>query len=156
MSTIMNKAELAAALSDDRAGDAAPGPHRRLEAEDIILLDRATHCCLGTVDVKGRSCLSLVVGAPGFVRMADEATLLVPEEAEQAEALRHVLEEPEVTLLLFTPGIPGELLVRGRGSITNDPRLLAHLTSADRRPDVTLFVEVRDVIRRGLGTAPAS
>lgn len=149
MPSIMNKAELAAALAEDKGAEAPVEHHRRLEAEDIILIDRATHCCLGTVGANGRQCLSLISGGAGLVRMVDESSLLMPEEAEQAESLSHILEEPEVTLLLFAPGEAGELHIRGRASITNDPRLMAHVTTGERAPDVALFIEVTEVSRRG-------
>lgn len=149
MPSIMNKAELAAALAEDKGAE-APVEHRyRFDAEDIMLIDRATHCCLGTVDAKGRQCLSLVSGGAGLVRMVDECSILMPEEAEQAEALSHILEEPGVTLLLFAPGEAGELHIRGKASITNDPRLMAHVTAAGQSPDVALFIEVTEVSRRG-------
>lgn len=149
MPSIMNKAELAAALAEDKGAEAPVEQRRRLEAEDIMLIDRATYCCLGTVDAKGRQCLSLISGVAGLVRVVDECSILMPEEAEQAESLTHILEDPVVTLLLFAPGQAEELHIRGKASITNDPRLMAYVTTAGQSPDVALFIEVTEVSRRG-------
>lgn len=149
MPSIMNKAELRAALAEDLGAGVPAKRRHRLDAEDIMLIDRATHCCLGTVDLKGQQSLSLLTGAAGLVRVVDERSILVPEGAEQVEALNRILEAPVVSLLLFTPGEAGELHICGRASITNDPRLVAHVATAGQEPDLALFVEVLDVRRRG-------
>ena len=56
---------------------------------------------------------------PGFVRVLDEQTLLLPERPGNrlADSLRNVLANPHVAMLFVIPGIGDTLRVNGRATI---------------------------------------
>ena len=63
--------------------------------------------------------------APGFVQVADEKTLLVPDRRgnNRIDTLRNILEDPHVALLFLIPGCGETIRVNGRARISIDPAL---------------------------------
>src|SRR5712692_6269442 len=63
--------------------------------------------------------------APGFVRVHDEKTLLVPDRRgnNRIDSLRNILQDPRVALLFLIPGCGETIRVNGRAAISTDPAL---------------------------------
>src|ERR1700731_3225810 len=63
--------------------------------------------------------------APGFVRVADRKTLMVPDRRgnNRIDSLRNIISDPRVALLFLIPGIGETIRVVGRASISTDPAL---------------------------------
>ena len=63
--------------------------------------------------------------APGFVRVQDEKTLLIPDRRgnNRIDTLRNIVRDPRVSLLFLIPGIGETIRVIGRASISTDPAL---------------------------------
>ena len=79
--------------------------------------------------------------APGFVTVADDRRLVVPDRRgnNRLDALRDILHDPRVGLLFLVPGAGETLRVHGRARITTDPALrMAH--QADGKEPTTLLV----------------
>lgn len=83
----------------------------------------------------------------GFVRVADERTLLVPDRRgnNRLDALRDVLHDPRVALLFLVPGMAETLRVHGLARITADPALRERLAHGGAVPATVLVVAVREV-----------
>ena len=64
--------------------------------------------------------------AAGFVRVADERTLLIPDRRgnNRIDSLRNILHDQRVGLLFLIPGVGETLRVRGRSTISVEPALL--------------------------------
>lgn len=62
---------------------------------------------------------------PGFVRIADERTLLMPDRRgnNRADSLKNILRDPRVGLLFLVPGSGTTLRVNGRAQISIDADL---------------------------------
>lgn len=84
---------------------------------------------------------------PGFVVVADEKTLLIPERRgnNRADSLRNVLADPRVALLFLIPGVGETLRVNGQASITTDPALLERFAMEERLPRCVLVIHVETV-----------
>jgi len=84
-------------------------------------------CCLATSDGKGNADVTPRGDQPGFVRVIDEKTLLIPERPgnNRLDSLRNIIQHPSLGLLFFIPGFEDTLRVNGRGRVTKDPGLLA-------------------------------
>src|SRR5881397_4045531 len=80
----------------------------------------ATSAADGTCDVSPRG------DPPGFVRVLDEKTLLLPDRPGNrlADTLTNVLADPRIALLFLIPGVGDSFRVNGRAAITDDPELL--------------------------------
>lgn len=82
--------------------------------------------------------------APGFVAVADEKTLLVPDRPgnNRVDSLRNILANPHVALLFLVPGIGETLRVNGRAEISTDPALLERFRAGGKLPRSVIVVHV--------------
>jgi len=110
-----------------------------VERSPFVLL--ATSAPDGTCDVSPRG------DPPGFVRILDERTLLLPERPGNrlADSLRNVLANPHAALLFVIPGIGDTLRVNGRATLVADEELLAPSTVEGKVPRVGFVIEVEEV-----------
>jgi uncharacterized protein len=83
--------------------------------------------------------------APGFVTVADEKTLLLPDRRgnNRIDSLRNVLHDPEVALLFLIPGIGEALRVNGSARISAAPALLQRFEFEGKLPRSVLVIEVK-------------
>jgi PPOX class probable FMN-dependent enzyme len=110
-----------------------------VERSPFLLL--ATSAEDGSCDVSPRG------DPPGFVRILDERTLLVPERPGNrlADSLRNVLSNDRVGLLFVIPGVGDTLRVNGRATLVTDEELLAPSAVEGKVPRVGLLIEVDEV-----------
>lgn len=85
--------------------------------------------------------------APGFVTIADERTLLLPDRRgnNRVDTLRNVVEDPRIALLFLVPGVGETLRVNGRAEVDIDPELLARFAIQGKPPRSVLRVHVERV-----------
>lgn len=85
--------------------------------------------------------------APGFVHVADDKTLLIPDRPgnNRIDTLRNIIEDPRVALLFVVPGINECVRVNGRAEISIDPDLLARFSIDGKVPRTVLIVAVDSV-----------
>lgn len=109
-------------------------------------IEAAPFVALATVGPEGLDC-SPRGDAPGFVRVADERTLLVPDRRgnNRIDSLRNIVRDPRIALLFLIPGIGETLRVNGRAVISVDPDLLASFAVSDRASRTVLVVAVERV-----------
>lgn len=83
----------------------------------------------------------------GFVTVADERTLLLPDRRgnNRIDSLRNILQDPRVALLFLIPGVGETLRVNGRAEISVDPALLARFEMDGKLPRSVLIVDVHKV-----------
>lgn len=85
--------------------------------------------------------------APGFVRVVDDTTLLIPDRAgnNKLDTLRNILDDPAVGMIFLIPGFNETLRVNGRARVTMDPDLLAPLAVDRKAPKSGIVVDVEEV-----------
>jgi uncharacterized protein len=85
--------------------------------------------------------------APGFVRVLDDRTLLVPDRRgnNRIDSLRNIVADPRVALLFLIPGVGETLRVIGRARISADPALTASFVINGKPPLTVLVVTVERV-----------
>jgi hypothetical protein len=83
----------------------------------------------------------------GFVRIADEQTLLVPDRRgnNRIDTLRNIVHDPRVALLFLIPGCSETIRVMGRALISADPALAAQFVMEGKTPRTVLVVAVESV-----------
>ena len=64
---------------------------------------------------------------PGFVRILDDATLLLPDRVgnNRLDGMTNLLANPRIGMLFFVPGMNETLRINGTARISDDARLLA-------------------------------
>ena len=82
--------------------------------------------------------------AAGFVAIADEKTLLLPDRRgnNRLDSLRNILQDSRVALLFLIPGLGETLRVNGRAIISTDPQLLNRFTINEKAPKTVLIIKV--------------
>jgi hypothetical protein len=82
--------------------------------------------------------------APGFVRVHDEKTLLIPDRLgnNRIDGLRNILKDPRVALLFLIPGCGETIRVNGRAAISTDPALAQSFIVNGKTPRAVLIVTV--------------
>jgi PPOX class probable FMN-dependent enzyme len=84
---------------------------------------------------------------PGFVRVADPKTLILPDRHgnNRIDSLRNILADPRVALLFLIPGFGGTLRVNGTGKLSIEPALLDSFRMDGKPPRSVLIVDVQSV-----------
>jgi len=97
----------------------------------------------GTVDASPRG------GAPGFVQVLDERTLLMPDRPgnNRLDSFRNILSgSGQVAMIFFVPGMDETVRVAGRASLVSDPGIAAGMVEFGKPPRTVLRVEVREAM----------
>ena len=102
---------------------------------------------LGTANAEGKADVSPRGDPPGFVKVLDDRTLLIPDRpgTNLLDSLSNIVANPEVGLLFVIPGFDETLRVNGRADVVRDPALLAPLAVDGKTPKVAIRVDVREV-----------
>lgn len=81
---------------------------------------------------------------PGFVKILDDQTLLIPERRGNnlADNLTNILANPWAGLLFLVPGLEAELWVSGEATITTEPDLLERLAEQNKTPLVGIVLKI--------------
>ncbi|MCC7139809.1 MAG: DJ-1/PfpI family protein [Planctomycetes bacterium] len=111
-----------------------------------LYVERSPFVLLATSDPRGRCDASPRGDPPGFVRVLDERTLLLPDRPGNrlADSLRNVVANPRVGLLFLVPGVVDTFRVNGRATITDDPALLEGCAVEGRVPRLGILVDVEE------------
>ena len=98
----------------------------RLNALTRKFIELSPFLCLATSDETGSCDVSPRGDPPGFVRILDDVTLLIPERPGNriADSLRNILRNPHVGLVFFVPGVTDTFRVNGKATLTRDASLL--------------------------------
>jgi PPOX class probable FMN-dependent enzyme len=85
---------------------------------------------------------------PGFVRVLDDLTLLVPDRVgnNRLDAMTNLLVNPRIGLLFLVPGMNETLRINGTARITDDARLLAPSAVSNRPPKVGIVVAIEEAL----------
>ena len=84
---------------------------------------------------------------PGFVKVQDATTLLLPERRgnNRIDSLRNIVTDPRVGLLFLIPGVGETLRVNGTARIRTDAALLEQFLMQGSPPKCVLEITVQEV-----------
>lgn len=110
------------------------------------LIEASPFAVLATVGPEGLDC-SPRGDKPGFVRIADERTLLLPDRRgnNRVDSLRNIVRDPRCALLFMIPGSGTTLRVNGRAHLSIDPDLLASFAVGDKAPRSVMVFTVETI-----------
>lgn len=116
----------------------------RLNALTRTFIERSPFLCIATSDEHGTCDVSPRGDPPGFVRILDDVTLLVPDRPGNrlADSLRNILQNPQVGLLFVVPGVTDTFRVNGRATLTTDAALLAPCEVEGKLPKLGILVDI--------------
>jgi uncharacterized protein len=108
-----------------------------------ILIEKSPFAALATSGPEGLDC-SPRGDLPGFVRIHDERTLLMPDRRgnNRIDSLRNIVRDPRVALLFLIPGCGNSLRVNGRAHISTDANLRASFAVNEKAPRSVIVMTV--------------
>ena len=117
-----------------------------ISAEYRAFIEKAPFFVLASVGPEGVDCTPRG-DEPGFVRVADEKTLMIPDRRgnNRVDSLRNIVRDPRVSLLFLIPGVGETFRVIGRASISTDPALTESFVFAGKTPRAVIVVSVERV-----------
>ena len=100
---------------------------------------------LATASERGIDC-SPKGDAPGFVQVADERTLLIPDRPgnNRIDGMKNLLASPKVGIIFMVPGADVTYRVNGTARISVDPALLERCAANGKKPRAVLVVTVEE------------
>jgi uncharacterized protein len=110
------------------------------------LMDKSPFVALATCGPEGLDC-SPRGDAPGFVRIDDEKTLMMPDRRgnNRIDSLRNIVCDPRIALLFLIPGCGNTLRVNGRAHLSRDAELLASFKVDGKAPRSVIVMTVEDI-----------
>jgi len=83
---------------------------------------------------------------PGFVKVADDHTLLIPDRRgnNRLDTLHNLVRNPKVGLLFLVPGVNETFRVNGEAVISRDPALTSQFVMQGKAPRTVIVVTVKE------------
>ncbi len=109
-------------------------------------IERSPFVCVATATPDGGLDVSPRGDPPGFVRILDERTLLLPDRPGNriGDTLRNLLADPRIAMLFLIPGVGDTFRVNGRAVIVDDPELLAPSAVNGKLPRLGILVAIEE------------
>lgn len=101
---------------------------------------------ISTASADGRADVSPKGDPPGFVKVVDDKTLLIPDRPgnNRLDGMKNILENPHVGLLFLIPGVDETLRINGRARIICGDSQLQSQAVKGKVPKTGLLVEVQE------------
>ncbi|MCR4266694.1 pyridoxamine 5'-phosphate oxidase family protein [Nitratireductor sp. ZSWI3] len=118
----------------------------RVIPEYAALIEASPFVALATIGPEGIDC-SPRGDRPGFVRIHDDKTLLMPDRRgnNRTDSLRNIVRDDRVALLFLIPGSGTTLRVNGRAKLSIDPQLCASFAVDEAAPRCVVVLSVEEV-----------
>jgi len=146
MSTIATEADLRAVIGPEPPGLAEKN-QPALDDFAVEFIAKSPFLVLSTADAEGRIDASPKGDAPGFVQVANERAIVIPDRLGNRLAYGHrnILANPRVGVLFMIPGTPETLRVNGRAELSAEPELLEQLAARGRAAVLAIHVQIEEV-----------
>ena len=109
-------------------------------------IERSPFCVLASRNQTGQMDAAPKGDPPGFVRVLDNKTLVVPDRRgnNRGDSLMNIVESPEVALIFFVPKRRETVRVNGRAVVACDPELLEQMVEQGKSPNFAIVVTVEE------------
>lgn len=150
MSTLRTQPSTITGVAELRDAIGSPAEGATLKIVDRLnhltrqFIERSPFVCVATAMPDGGLDVSPRGDPPGFIRVLDERTLLLPERPGNriADTLRNLLSDPRIALLFLIPGVGDTFRVNGRAVIVDDQELLAPSAVEGKVPKVGVLISI--------------
>jgi uncharacterized protein len=111
-----------------------------------VLIEKSPFAALATSGPEGLDC-SPRGDLPGFVRIHNEKTLMMPDRRgnNRADSLRNIVRDPRIALLFLIPGSGSTLRVNGRAEVSAAPDLLESFKMDGKAPRTVIVMTVEEI-----------
>ena len=118
-----------------------------LDKHSRHFIELSPFLCMGTISTNGFCEVSPRGDPPGFVKILDSQTLLIPERPgnRRADSMHNLLTNPSIGMIFFVPGIDETLRLGGEASIICDKDVLAGMAVRGQEPKLAIKVDIKYV-----------
>jgi len=144
--TITNQEELRALYGWPK-GRAKIKILQQLEKHSINFIQHSPFFVMSTYDKSGRSDASPRGGTPGFVKILDNHTLLIPDAKgnNRVDSLVNLVETGNIGCLFLIPGIDETLRINGTAIITTKAEYLDQFPLEKNPPKTCIKISITEV-----------
>jgi PPOX class probable FMN-dependent enzyme len=118
-----------------------------LDDIDVEWISASPFCLIATSDGDGNCDVSPKGDPPGFGKVVDRSTLLIPDRPgnRRADGLNNILENGHLGLIYFIPGRGDTLRINGNAKILKDCAEFDRMIVGGHRPSLGLLVDIEEV-----------
>ena len=115
-----------------------------LDRHCLKFIERSPFVLIATSSADGRMDVSPKGDAPGFVKVLDDRTLVVPDRPgnQRFDTLCNLFESPRIGLIFLIPGKRETLRIGGTAEVVRDADVLALLAANGKVPALAIAVHV--------------
>jgi len=119
----------------------------RLEKHSNHFLSHSPFFVMSTIDKNGRADASPRGGQPGFVKVLNEHTLLIPDAKgnNRVDSLVNLLETKSIGCIFLIPGIDETLRINGSAEISTNLEHLEIFKQEKNPPKTCIVVTIHEV-----------
>ncbi len=101
---------------------------------------------LATADAQGRCDASPKGDPPGFIHIADERTLYIPDRSgnKMFQSINNILTNPHIGMIFMIPGEEWTMRINGAARMVDDPALLEQLSARGRAAQLAIEVKIEE------------
>jgi uncharacterized protein len=116
----------------------------RLDGACRRFIAKSPFVVIGSTGPSGQVDMSPKGDLPGFVRVLDDVTLVIPDRTgnRRVDTFHNVLDNPRVGLIFFVPGARETLRVGGTAILVRDQDLRESMAIDRRVPELAMIVTV--------------
>ena len=109
-------------------------------------IEASPFCSLATSGPEGLDC-SPRGDVPGFVRVHDERTLMMPDRRgnNRVDSLKNIVRDPRIALCFLIPGSRTALRVNGEAHLSVDPELKASFAMDGKEPRSVIVINTQAI-----------
>lgn len=118
-----------------------------LEKHSKRFIELAPFLVIASSNKKGVMDASPRGGEPGFVKVHDDRTILIPDSPgnNRLDTLSNILETHQVGVIFFIPGVDETLRINGSARLNDDVALRNQCADARRVPKLVIEVSVDEL-----------
>lgn len=119
-----------------------------LDSHATTFIGSSHFALLSTVDSFGFVDISPKGGEPGFIKVVDSNTLLIPDSSgnKRLDSLQNIVANPKVGLLFMVNGVDEVVRVKGVASIHHDSELASICPDGNKAPKTVIKVTVEHML----------
>ena len=143
---VINDAEDLRALYPEPKGRALTKQLARLDQHCSNFIRLSPFVVIASGGSEGHLDASPRGGEPGFIKIVDDKTLLIPDAKgnNRLDTLTNIAASGRVGLLFLIPGIDETLRINGAARLSDDPDMIGHFASQKNVPKLVIAVTVAE------------
>ena len=117
-----------------------------LDEAAVRFIAQCPFVIVATADAQGRCDASPKGDPPGFLHIADERTLYLPDRSgnKMFQSMTNIMQNPHVGVILIIPGEEWTMRINGQARVVDDPPLLERLSARGRPAQLAIEIKVEE------------